>query len=186
MQNIFILASLLSVSFACRTERLPVSLGTDRDSHRIDSLPQSTSIEALAGLPRPSRLASDSRAEAAERAIWEIRAGIKQFRQDPDGGYHVTIEDGQGHSMIVEIPAPICMKGSRFLKTVREVRKHFGERFPGNPKRRTRMPETPVQVILHGVGFFDGPHRQAGAAANGIELNPVTLICFEDESCAGI
>lgn len=186
MRIIFTTVLFVAAAFACRTERLAVSLGMDRDAHLIDSTPQSTSIEVLASLPKPRKYPSGSRVDAVERATWEIRAGVRQFKQDPDGGYHVVVEDGRGHTMIVEIPAPACMKGSRFLKTVKGVRKHFEERFPRKSSKQLQTIVKPVQVIIHGVGFFDKSHEHAGSAPNGIELNPVTLMCFEDESCDGI
>jgi hypothetical protein len=33
-------------------------------------------------------------------------------------------------------------------------------------------------VTVRGIGYFDPPHGQAGAAPNGIELHPVVAISF--------
>jgi hypothetical protein len=187
MQIVLASFILLTVPlFACRTERLSVAVGKDKDARLIDSLPQSTTVQALAGFPKPRKYPNNSRLGAAEHTTWEVRAAILKFKLDDDGDYHVVVGDKSGHTMIVEIQASACLKGSPFLKVVKEVRRHFEERFPRNPPRQRRTPLKPIQVIIHGVGFFDRIHGQPEAAPNGIELSPVTLICFENEACEGI
>jgi len=48
----------------------------------------------------------------------------------------------------------------------------------------TALPEqvAPINVIVTGVGFFDSPRGQTGAAPNGIELHPVLKIQLESGS----
>ena len=187
MQIVLVSFFLLAVPLsACRTERLPVAVGKDKNARLIDSLPQSTTVQTLVGLPRPRKYPNNSRLGATELTTWEIRAAILNFKLDVNGDYHVVVGDKSGHTMIVEIQAPACLKGSPFLKVVKEVRRHFEERFPKQPSRKRQAPPKPIQVIIHGVGFFDRIRGQPGAAPNGVELSPVTLICFENEACEGI
>jgi hypothetical protein len=38
----------------------------------------------------------------------------------------------------------------------------------------------PILIRVNGVGFFDRPHGQAGAAPNNLELHPVLEIQFPE------
>jgi hypothetical protein len=76
--------------------------------------------------------------------------------------------------MIVEIPDPDCSRKSSLLPQIETARASADAQFGGTFKRI--RPNTIVSV--RGVGFFDFYHRQLGQARNGIELHPVTAMCF--------
>src|SRR5260370_20871399 len=77
--------------------------------------------------------------------------------------------------MIAEIPSPGCVgAGSLFAAQIANARAEFERHFTATTPFQTA--NVPVQVT--GVGFFDFPHGQHGAAPNIIELHPVLGIAF--------
>ena len=76
--------------------------------------------------------------------------------------------------MIVEIPDPDCSRRSRLLPEIEAARTSVDGQFGGT----FRKFRTGSVISVRSVGFFDFYHRQLGQAKNGIELHPVTGICF--------
>jgi hypothetical protein len=48
----------------------------------------------------------------------------------------------------------------------------------GTPPSSYHKFATPEPITITGVGFFDFPHTQTGAAPNQIELHPVLKVVF--------
>jgi hypothetical protein len=77
--------------------------------------------------------------------------------------------------MVAEIPFPGCVgAGSPFAAQIANARAAFDGHLTATTSFQTA--DVPVQVT--GVGFFDFPHGQHGAAPNIIELHPVLDIVF--------
>jgi len=80
--------------------------------------------------------------------------------------------------MVAEIPSPGCVgAGSPFAAQIANARAEFDGQFTATTSFQTA--NVPVQVT--GVGFFDFPHGQHGAAPNIIELHPVLKIAFTSD-----
>jgi len=78
-------------------------------------------------------------------------------------------------TMVSEIPCPNCASGSPFQCNFTHARaaaeKQFGTGFG------TVSPSGVVATIV-GVGFYDPPHGQTGAAPNNMEIHSIIAICF--------
>jgi hypothetical protein len=74
--------------------------------------------------------------------------------------------------MIAELPSVACLpRTTRDRRAIVAARARFVRRcgFPSS----NRLPLGAV-ALISGVGFWDVPHGQAGAARNYAELHPVT------------
>lgn len=92
-----------------------------------------------------------------------------------DSDYHLVLQDDQGNTMVAEIPSPACVgDASPFATRIATARAAFDAQLTATTSFQTA--NVPVQIT--GVGFFDFPHGQHGAAPNVIELHPVLDIVF--------
>lgn len=107
--------------------------------------------------------------------MFSVHATLTKFRLEAaDSDYHLVLDDGQGRTMITEIPSADCIGPSPFKTAIGDVRAVVYTRFqPGPSFNASRIP-----VTVTGVGFFDAIHGQTGVASNGIELHPVFSISF--------
>ena len=87
----------------------------------------------------------------------QVTATLTGYRLERDGDIHLILEDS-GCTMIAEItPNSPC-------------RDSFIQAF-GKPSNRLHQASKIVTVT--GLGFWDFPHRQRGAAPNQREIHPV-------------
>jgi hypothetical protein len=108
-----------------------------------------------------------------ERRVWRVRAQIVEFKLEADDDIHLALFD-TGRYMIAEIPQAACLpSATRDRRAIVAVRNLF--------TRRCGMATGSWQQLgavarISGVGFWDFPHGQSGAARNYAELHPVTAI----------
>src|SRR6266446_1865306 len=160
----------------CGVERWSVKTGTDADAGMVNlNAPMNTTIANMRGFPTPSPIPANNRVSPAETTLWVINATLTVFKLESDSDYHLVIQDASGNTMITEIPAPSCVgSGSPFLGGISNARSEFDARFTATTSFQTA--NIPVQIT--GVGMFDFPHGQTGAAPNQIELHPVLNVIF--------
>jgi hypothetical protein len=96
-------------------------------------------------------------------------------RLAPDLDYHLVIADEKGRTMIVESPDPKCVRSGILASPIKTVRSKIDQTIRNVP--RTGV-QPNVLVTVEGVGFFDTFAGLLGQAPNGVELHPVTKICF--------
>ena len=152
---------------ACGVQRWPVKVLLDEDTALVDFTPRLTTVGALGELPRPEgRIPSRGRAAPYELQTFTVRARIKEVRVEGDADWHLVLEDtaAAGATMIAEVPDSACALGTRWAATYAEVRRTLR----GVPRHG--------MVDITGVGFFDHPHQQRGAAPNNVELHPVIKV----------
>src|SRR5262249_49361530 len=126
-------------------------------------------------LTAPSPIPANDRVAPTETTLWVINATLTRYKREGDSDYHLVLDDGAGHTMIAEIPAPACVgSGSPFAAGISHARAQFDAVFTVTSSFKTT--NTPVQIT--GVGMFDFLHGQTGVAPNGIELHPVIDIIF--------
>jgi hypothetical protein len=183
-------------------ERWVVKTGADPDARALTTqAPTPTTIAALTALPVPPMLPPDGRSDGAEKTVWQLTATLQEFGQEADGDYHMVLADGQGHTMIGEIPNPDDITTpSHFATQIANARAAFDRHFNrpeniGQPPQAAQPAPGPtvgaalgvegdtfhqagVSVTLTGLGYFDFAHGQAGVAPNAIELHPVISIVF--------
>jgi hypothetical protein len=159
-------------SISCGKERWDIKTGTDPASTSVDqSVVQRTTIAQLDLLQPPPN--PTARVAPVEETVYQLTATLDGYKTEADSDDHLVLDDGQGRTMIVEIPAPDCISAGPFKAAVSQVRPAFDSRFRPT---RTTFKKAGVTVTVTGVGFFDRVHGQQGVAPNGIELHPVLSI----------
>jgi hypothetical protein len=148
----------------------------------------------------PAVLPQDARTPGAEETVWELDATLTGYKHESDGDYHLVIADGQGHTMIAEIPDPAALAGgSFFVEQITAARQAFDNQFGRQVTAATQPAAAPQfaaaavvpalipaseSVTVRGLGFFDFAHGQDGVAPNAIELHPVISIEFHGPATA--
>jgi hypothetical protein len=159
----------------CGTERWQVKTLSDPDTRRVRLIPVATTVESLAALPRPRYLPSYGRSGPTETTIFCVEGWLKDFTTEPDFDIHVIVGglDDTTATIIAEFPDARCsgVCASGFRQLMASARQAL-ERKLGTFSTDT------LRVRIMGVGFFDRPHGQYGAAPNNIELHPVLGIEF--------
>jgi len=161
----------------CGVERWQVKTGGDPAAVNISPAPTATSIAALTSLAAPSRLPNNDRIAPTELTTWQLAdVDLLRFKKEGDGDYHLVLGDGI-QTMIAEIADPACVSAaSPLMAGISAARAQFDAKFSNIPTMS--FANSDETVTLRGVGFFDFKHSQNGVASNGIELHPVTAICF--------
>ena len=161
----------------CGVERWAVKTGTDPAASQVNlSDVHDSTLAAMDAIPVPAGFGQDApRLPPVEETVYRLSATLTGYKMEADSDYHLVLSDGQGHTMIAEIPAPACVgSGSPFLAGITKARGEFDARYaPGDFFQPAN-----VAVTVTGVGFFDTIHGQTGVAPNGIELHPVQDIQF--------
>ncbi len=100
---------------------------------------------------------------------------LVEYKLETDSDYHLVLSDGNGHTMIAEIPDPTCVgSGSPLAGGITTARNEFDAKYKPTSSFQTAN----VPVTVTGVGFFDFLHGQTGVAPNGIELHAVQDVQF--------
>lgn len=185
-------------------DRWAVKTAADPDAQAlISQVPTPTTIAELTALAVPPMLPPDGRSDGAEKTVWQLTVTLQAFGREADGDYHMVLADGQGNTMIGEIPNPGDITApSYFAAQIASARAAFDSHFsvaenisppapPAPPAPQApeaaaggAVPEggtfrqAAVPVTLTGLGFFDFAHGQQGVAPNAIELHPVISIVF--------
>jgi uncharacterized membrane protein len=177
-----LLALPLNLAAQCGVERESVKTGTDPDAGLVNlNSPTNTTIANMRAFATPNPIPANNRVAPAETTLWVINATLTLFKLESDSDYHLVIQDASGNTMITEIPAPTCVGASSpFLSGITSARQKFDAMFTATTSFQTV--NIPVQVT--GVGMFDFPHGQTGAAPNQIELHPVLDIVFNPSTTA--
>lgn len=182
-------------------QRWSVKTGADAGAaNLVGQAPVAGTIAGMVALAVPAVLPPDARSPGTEETVWELDATLTGYKHESDGDYHLVIADGQGHTMIAEIPDPAALpSGSFFAEQITAARQAFDNQFGLHPAAATQSAATPQfaaaamapaliplseSVTIRGLGFFDFAHGQDGVAPNAIELHPVTSIEFHGPATA--
>jgi len=184
MKTLRLLILLVMVSVAvpaqakeCGTVRWKVKIGIDKDAQSINlDKSHHTTIRTLIRKKPLGHPPSSSRVKPTEITIFDVTATMTDYRRSPDDhDYHIVLDDGNGRTMIAEIPDPSCVRDRGPLASgIKNARQQFDAEYSvtGKFKQANR------RVKVTGVGFYDHIHGQRGVAPNGIELHPVINIEF--------
>ncbi len=166
---------------SCGVERWSVKTGTDADAGLVNLNSASPStIGSLSAIASPSPIPANNRVAPAETTQWIIQGTLTKYKLEADSDYHLVIQDGT-NTMVTEIPypgnSPACVSAvSPFLPGIASSRCAFDG--SGLPLATTSFQNTSTPVRVIGVGMFDFPHGQTGAAPNQIEFHPIIDIAF--------
>jgi hypothetical protein len=182
-------------------QRWSVKTGADAGAaNLVTQVPVAGTIAGMVALAVPAVLPPDARSPGAEETVWELDATLTGYKHESDGDYHLVIADGEGHTMIAEIPDPAALaSGSFFADQITAARQAFDNQFGLRSTTATQSAATPQfaaaamapaliqaseSVTIRGLGFFDFAHGQDGVAPNAIELHPVISIEFHGPATA--
>jgi hypothetical protein len=181
-------------------QRWSVKTGADAGAaNLVTQVPVAGTIAGMVALAVPAVLPPDARSPGAEETVWELDATLTGYKHESDGDYHLVIADGQGNTMIAEIPDPAALApGSFFAEQITAARQAFDDQFGLQLAAATQPAATPQfaaaamapalipseRVTVRGLGFFDFAHGQDGVAPNAIELHPVISIEFHGPATA--
>lgn len=162
----------------CFGYRWSIKTGTDPNVAGValdDKI--ATTIAAYTGTPMPAANNLTPRIAPVEDTVYQLtNVTMTLIQKEVDKDYHVLVADGQGHTVITESPDPSCAPGSRFASQIGAVRQRIDAAIPNVSTTATHPNLT---VTIQGVGFFDYvPNFAAGEAPDGIEIHPITAICF--------
>jgi hypothetical protein len=171
-----VLEQALDGGCSCGKERWSIKTASDSGAPRISTVAGSTSISWLSSLSAPATLPETARIDPTELTSFQlVDVSLLQYKKEADCDYHLVLGDGTS-TLIAEIADPGCVQPqSPLAGAIAQARAQFDGRHGPVPWSYTSSAET---VTVTGVGFFDFKHGQTGVAPNGIELHPVTAICF--------
>jgi hypothetical protein len=161
---------------SCGVERWSVKTGTDADASKINlQSTTTTTIASLDALPAPSTLPANNRVTPTETTVYRLSATLTQYKLEADSDYHLVLGDSSGHTLIAEIPDPVCVgAGSPLTSSIQKARGEFDAKYTATGSFKAAN----VPVTVTGVGFFDYAHGQTGVAPNAIELHAALDIQF--------
>jgi hypothetical protein len=155
---------------ACGVELWPLKTLSDPQRRLVNLHPRNASVAAINVLPMPHPTPR-TRNTVYERRTWRVKAQIVSFKLEDDSDIHMILY-WAGRYMIAEMPLAACLPSrSRDRRAIVAARATFVRRC-GLPTS-DRQPLGAV-ALVSGVGFWDAPHGQKGAARNYAELHPVT------------
>lgn len=139
-----------------------------------------TTVAHLRGLTTPPTRPDNGRVPPTELATFRIHGVLIGWKlETSDRDMHLVIADPAHptRTMIAEVPSTACdhVCSSGHVTQFRAARAALIAKF-GTPSSSYHKFATPQPITVTGVGFFDFPHSQTGAAPNQIELHPVLLI----------
>lgn len=160
---------------SCPYERGPVKEGSDADRYRVSTTAINTSISYLRGKAKPTSYPRTRRISGPELHTFQLHAYLTQYKIESDGDIHLVLKDSAGRSMIAEIPLGTCVPlASRWKSSIATARARFANALHAT----TSWHYVHKPITVRGIGLFDPPHGQTGAAKNGIELHPVIGLSF--------
>lgn len=165
----------------CGVERWPVKTGSDPDAALVDlNSATPTTIASLRAFSYPSSIPSNGRVAPAETTQWVIHGTLTKYKIEDDSDYHLVVQDGAGITMVTESvfpgDSPACVStSSPFLPGMAITRCEMDSALPLATGSFQNV-SVPVRIV--GVGMFDFPHGQTGAAPNQIEIHPIIDINF--------
>jgi hypothetical protein len=121
-------------------------------------------------MPHPT---PKTRTTTYERRVWRVQARIVEYKLEEDGDIHLVLFD-RGAQMIAEMPSAACLtRRTRDRLAIVRARRFLESRCGAATSSWQRLS---ALASISGVGFWDFPHGQSGAARNYAELHPVTQL----------
>jgi hypothetical protein len=160
---------------SCPYERGPVKEGSDSTRFKVSTTVIATTISYLRGRAKPTSYPRTTRVGGAELHTYKVHAYLTQYKIESDGDIHLVLKDSSGRSMIAELPLASCVpRTSRWVSSIASARLQFTSVLHAT----TSWHYVHKPITVKGLGYFDPPHGQTGAARNGIELHPVIGVSF--------
>jgi len=168
----------------CAVERAWIKNLSDRAARKIDLDPIPMTVEELTSMTLPRRWRPKMRRDLVEKFVYEVTADVIGYKLEADSDYHVVVQGASGATMIIEIVDPKCTKKKTtevFQSQIETVRFQFAYMIGEPVSAKYIEIAIPRRLKITGVGFWDKPRGQKGAAPNGIELHPVLSLQVCDD-----
>jgi len=163
----------------CGTERWDVKTLTDPLASSVVLSPTPTDIATLGALKVSSPVKGDEARGVleAEYQVYSVEGTVFVAKREEDQDIHIALEDGQGHTMIVESAYPPCARGSLVLAQIKAARAQVLALAGGKELTNATLKKLiGKHVRATGVFFADKLHGQSGVAPNGAELHPLLIL----------
>jgi len=161
----------------CGIERWDVKTLSDADRELMRFQPIGATVESLTSIVPESVAPGGARYTPTELTVYRVEAYLGGAFPENDGVWHLVLYGtrNQRLSLIAEIPDPSCAGACRsgFAQKFARARRILQDEL-----QRPNPTGAAILVRVTGVGFFDRPHGQIGAAPNNFELHPVLTIEF--------
>jgi hypothetical protein len=155
----------------CGVELWSLKTLSDPQRRLVRLSPRTTTVRAINARPMPS--SPPRRRDRFERQVWHVKAQIVEYRLEDDGDIHMVLFD-RGAYMIAEMPTAACLPPTtRDRRAIVLARRRF-ENACGTTDFSWH--QLGAVAYISGVGFWDFPHGQTGAARNYAEVHPVTAV----------
>src|SRR5246127_3311998 len=130
-------------------ERWPVKTGADAGAaNLVTQVPVAGTIAGMVALAVPAVRPPDARVPGAEETVWELNATLTGYKHESDGDYHLVIADGQGHTMIAEIPDPAALApGGSCTAQIPAARQAFDNQFGRQLAAAAQSVEAPQSAV---------------------------------------
>lgn len=162
----------------CGVERWSVKTGTDADAGLVNvSSPTITTLSTMRNWPYPGSIPANNRVSPYETTAWVVNATLTKYKLEDDSDVHLVLQEGSDPNItiVAELACSGCVGGSSpFAAMIANARNQFNARLVATTSFQT----TSLHVVVKGVGMFDFPHGQTGAAPNQIELHPILDLVF--------
>jgi hypothetical protein len=163
-----------TAAVSCGVERWAVKTLSDRGASKVDFHARRRSVRFLRRLDRPTVGSDDPRIRPVEFRTYRIKVSLKEAVKEDDRDIHVVVTEPRHPRvhMIVELPDVHCKGAARSIKkaAMRRARRRF---VVACGKVTSSFEALNGRAVIRGVGFWDIPHGQTGAAPNYIELHPL-------------
>jgi hypothetical protein len=177
----------------CPMVRYAVRFGRDDDAKLVDlSAFTRTTIDAMRSWPAPGSLPSGNRIAPYETTVVALEATVLDYQKERslDGSdYRLVLSDPSGRTIVAKISSPDCaeievednqgldLPESRFVAGLESSRAEVA----GRLSPTTMVKQAGIRVRIVGIGMFEMPSGQSGEAPNGIQLNPVLQVSFDEQ-----
>lgn len=182
-----VLVQAVAQSLGCGIERWDVKTGTDPNAGSVNETAKPSTIAELVAFPAPPPDPPQRVPGEPECQVYTIVAHVDAVKEEADSDFHLALSDGQGNTMIAEVPCPGCCGSSPWLADISAARSAVTAAMAaaGVAQIGPDYSEVSLTATITGVGFFDRIHGQRGVAPNGIELHPVRSITFDPPTGVG-
>jgi hypothetical protein len=156
-------------------ERWDVKTLTDIDSKKVNFKADTVTIDYLTKIQPDRKIGNKLPRFGIEFKTYVIICGIREYRREEDGDYHLVLYDLKDttKTMIGEIPLTFCstVAKSKYAKKFEQSSDYFEQKIM-DKKNKTKK----EVYKIYGPAFYDKKHGQLGLAPNGIEIHPILSI----------
>jgi hypothetical protein len=173
---------LVHTGVHCGSERWAVKTLSDPAASSVNFQATATTVDALrAKMVAPTAFGTPRR-PPVETTTYRVHARLVEARLEADKDIHLVIADpsNAAHTMIVELPNPVCDGVTSSIKKaqITAARTAFITKCGLPPAYPTPFRQLHGTATITGVGFIDVAHSspQEGVGPHNLELHPVLSI----------